>query len=58
MVAREPSRPVSAENRLDELGIKLPAPRETLTTGGSYGNLKGCKRADEVGANFQTGGRF
>jgi enamine deaminase RidA (YjgF/YER057c/UK114 family) len=42
MVAREGSRPASAEKRLKELGIKLPAPPEpfgTYVEAGQTGNL-------------------
>ncbi|MGZ6225155.1 MAG: RidA family protein, partial [Syntrophales bacterium] len=58
MVAREGSRPASAEQRLKELGIKLPAPPEPFGTYGEAvqtGNLfflSGMLPTEGHGAKF------
>ena len=66
MVTREGSRPASAEQRLSELGIKLPAPPEPLGTyveavqTGNLLFLSGMLPTEGRGAKFigRVGGHF
>ena len=57
MVTRESARPASAEHRLEELGIKLPAPPELFLTGMLPTEGRAAKFIGRVGAelDIETG---